>query len=79
MAVKWLPNSIIEPILEQVKQIPRIHNDKCNIQLEEIKDMQRYLENAIQIDDQKKIEKMKTFNNYDTPQKSTIKILCPMI
>ena len=76
LAVKWLPNHIIKPILEQVKGIPAEYiDDKCDIQLEEIKDMQRYLENALKIDDSKKQKmwkKMKTdVVNYDINRNQT--------
>ena len=78
LAVKWLPNSIIKPILEQVKQIPAEYiDDKCNIQLEEIKDMQKYLENALKIADSKKQKmwkKMKTdVVNYDINRNQSYK------
>ena len=70
LAVKWLPNSIIKPILDQLKTMPTRYMDgKTEINVEELTDVINYLDNAIQIDESKKQQqwnKMKTdVINYD--------------
>jgi organic radical activating enzyme len=70
LAVKWLPNNIIKPIIFKLKGLStKYASDKCTINIEELDGVVKYLEKALITDDSKKQEiwaKMKTdVINYD--------------
>ena len=70
LAIKWLPNHIVQPILQKLKPMPLEHiGDKCHVKFDELTDIINYLENALKVDQNKKQQmwkKMKTdVINYD--------------